>query len=96
MLEKNRQYVNFIGKKSLILRIIAIIMENNMPLHLQEIIYGSSDNKINKQINRWEREGKIKKIAPRIYTGKLDVAPEIIIRRNILPILGQNYKGRCR
>ncbi|CAL1516471.1 Fic family protein [Chitinophaga sp. MM2321] len=68
-------------------------MENNMPLRLQEIIYGSSDDKINKQINRWERDGKIKKIAPRIYTGKLDVAPEVIIRRNILPILGQNYKG---
>ena len=40
-----------------------------------------------------EKEGKIKKIAPKIYTGKIDQPAETIIRRNIFSILGQQYEG---
>jgi len=43
-------------------------MENIFPIKLQEIIFGSSYPKISKKISNLERGGKIRKIAPRIYS----------------------------
>lgn len=63
----------------------------NIPIHLQEIIYSSSDPKISRQIKKLEKDGKLRKIAPRIYTPNFTETPESIIRRNIFPILGQLY-----
>lgn len=68
-------------------------MEKNLPLHLQEIIYGSSDSSISKQISKLETEGRIRRIAPRLYSGNLNDSPEDIIRRNLFSILGQLYPG---
>ncbi|NOU46240.1 MAG: cell filamentation protein Fic [Bacteroidales bacterium] len=68
-------------------------MENILPIHLQEIIFGSSDSSISKQISRMEKEGKIRKLAPRIYSSNLNEPPEEIIRRNIFRILGNLYPG---
>ena len=68
-------------------------MEKNIPLHLQDIIFGSSDPAISGQISRYVREGKLKKIAPRLYTGKLNDSAAEIIRRNLFNILGTLYKG---
>ena len=48
-------------------------MENFIPTHLQEIIYSSSDKKVRKQIALLENTGKIKKIAPRIFTSNFVV-----------------------
>lgn len=66
-------------------------MEKNTPLHLQEIIYGSSNSVVSRRISKWEKEGKVRKIAPRIYTSNLEDPSEDIIRRNIFPILGNLY-----
>jgi Fic family protein len=66
-------------------------MEKNV--HLQEIIYGSPDAVTSRRISKWEDEGIIRKIAPRIYTSNLEDTPEDIIRRNIFPILGNLYPG---
>jgi len=68
-------------------------MENILPIHLQEIILGSSDPKISKQISRLEKAGKIRKIAPRVYSSNLTEPVEIIIRRNLFTILGKLYPG---
>ncbi len=68
-------------------------MEKSLPIHLQEVIFGSSETSVSKQISRLEEEGKIKKIAPRIYTGKIDEDPADIIRKNLFIILGHQYKG---
>lgn len=62
-------------------------------VHLQEIIYGSPDSVISRRISKWENEGKIRKIAPRIYTSNFEDSPENIIRRNLFPILGHLYPG---
>jgi len=62
-------------------------------VHLQEIIYGSPDSVISRRISKWQTEGRIKKIAPRIYTSNFEDSPEEIIRRNIFPILGHLYPG---
>ncbi|MHB1107932.1 MAG: Fic family protein, partial [Lutibacter sp.] len=63
-------------------------MENFVPTHLQEIIYSSSDKKVRKQIAMLESTGKIKKIAPRIFTSNFIDTDEIIIKRNLFSILG--------
>ncbi|MCH7764567.1 MAG: Fic family protein [Candidatus Marinimicrobia bacterium] len=68
-------------------------MENNLPIHLQEIIFGSSDSSISKQISKLKKDGQIKKIAPRLYTSNLEDPPETIVRRNLYSILGNLYPG---
>lgn len=66
-------------------------MEKNPTLRLQEIMFSSSDKAISKQISKLEKVGKIKKIAPRIYTSNFTDEPEEIIRKNIFTILGAQY-----
>jgi len=66
-------------------------MEKNLPIHLQEVIFGSSESSISKKISKLEKEGVIKKIAPRLYTGNLEDAPEVIVQRNLFTILGHLY-----
>jgi hypothetical protein len=68
-------------------------MENKIPIHLQEIIFATSDIALNRQLRKLEEEGKIKKIAPRIHTSNFNESDEIIIRRNIFTILGKLYPG---
>ncbi|ELV7525257.1 Fic family protein [Flavobacterium psychrophilum] len=68
-------------------------MENNIPIHLQEVLFASSDTAISRQLGKLEESGQIKKIAPRIYTSNFNETAEIIIRRNIFTILGKLYPG---
>ena len=68
-------------------------MENNIPIHLQEIIFATSDTALNRQLSKLEKEGQIKKIAPRIYSSNLNESEDIIIKRNIFAILGKLYPG---
>lgn len=68
-------------------------MENIIPLHLQEIIFATSNSTLNRQLSKLVEEGQIKKIAPRIYTSNLNELEEVIIRRNIFTILGRLYPG---
>ncbi|MBP6664615.1 MAG: Fic family protein [Chitinophagales bacterium] len=66
-------------------------MENTLPIHLQEVIFSSSNSDISKQISVLEKTGKIKKIAPRIYTPNFTDTPETIILRNLFTIIGKLY-----
>lgn len=68
-------------------------MEKNIPLHLQPVIFGSSDQALSKQISKLEKDGRIRKIAPRIYTPDFEEQAENIISRNILTIIGTLYPG---
>lgn len=68
-------------------------MENILPIHLQEVIFSSSLSQISKQISKLEKAGKLRKIAPRVYTPNFTESPEIIIRRNLFTILGKLYPG---
>ena len=68
-------------------------MENNLPVHLQEVIYGSSDSAISRKISKLEKNGVIRKIAPRLYSSNLDDSPEEIVIRNLFSILGNLYPG---
>jgi len=53
----------------------------------QEIIFSSSESGISKKITTAIKEGKIRKIAPRIYTTNLRDKAETIIRRHFFDIL---------
>ena len=68
-------------------------MEKSLPLSLQEVIFGSSRLGVSRQITRWEREGKIRKIAPRIYSANLTDPVDTIVRRNLWHILAHQYPG---
>jgi len=68
-------------------------MEKNILLHLPEIVYGSPDSTISRHISKLEKEGTLRKIASRLYTSNLEDSPEDIIRRNIFPILDNQYHG---
>ncbi len=68
-------------------------MENILPIHLQEVIFSSSDPKYSKQISKLEKAGKLRKIAARIYSPNFTDSPDIIFRRNLFAILGKLYPG---
>lgn len=68
-------------------------MDKSIPLHLQEIIFSSSNTTLSRKISGLEKEGRLKKIAPRIYTSNLNEDPADIIRRNIFKIVGHQYPG---
>jgi len=53
----------------------------------QEVIFASSNKSISNQISRAEKEGKIKKIAPRLYTTNLRDSEAHIIKRHFFDIL---------
>ena len=58
-------------------------------IRLQEIIIGARER--SKEINKLEKEGLIKKIAPRLYTSNFEEAPEKTIRRNWYRLLSELY-----
>ena len=66
-------------------------MEKILPIHLQEIYFSSSDKKESKLLAKLLKDGKIRKIASRIYTSNLKDLPENIIKRNLFIILGRLY-----
>jgi hypothetical protein len=59
--------------------------------HLPELVFAGNDPKSRKQIHRWQKEGLIKRIAPRIYTTNFEEKPAEIVSRKILHILGALY-----
>ncbi len=60
---------------------------------LQEVIFGSSDKTVSRGIAELEKAGKIKKIAPRLYTSNLKESALVIIKRNLFIVLGKLYPG---
>ena len=66
-------------------------MEKNA--QIPEVMIASSDKKLSAMITRLKKEGKIRKIAARVYTSNLTDTPEIIVRRNLYKIIGQLYPG---
>ena len=68
-------------------------MENFLPIYLQEVIFGSSDKRISKEISKLEKEGKIRKIAQRLYSSNLTDSIEHIVKRNLWQILSHFYAG---
>lgn len=68
-------------------------MENILPIHLQEVVFSSSDPTLSKQVSKLEKTGKLRKIAARVYSPNFTDNPETIVRRNLFAILGKLYPG---
>jgi len=65
----------------------------DLPIHLQEVIFSSRDSKLSNQISKMEKAGKLRKISARIYSPNFTDSPATIIRRNLFAILGKLYPG---
>lgn len=57
----------------------------------KEIIFSSSDSSVSRKISLAEKAGKLKKIAPRIYTSNMLDSVESIVKRNLIDILAWRY-----
>lgn len=68
-------------------------MDKNIPLHLQEVVFSSSNPEVSRTIGKLEKSGQLKKIAPRVYTPNMEEDPAEIVRRNLFKIDGQLYPG---
>lgn len=59
----------------------------------KEIIFASDDTSISRKISLWEKNGKLRKIAPRIYSSNMIDSPENIIRRNLIEVIAWRLPG---
>lgn len=66
-------------------------MEKNRTIHLQEILFGSSDKTESRRISQLVKKGIIKKIGPSLYTSNLHDTHESIVKRNWFRILAAQY-----
>jgi len=72
------------------------LVEKNPHTGLNEVLAGSSDKKVNRQISTWLKKGLIRKIAPRLYSPNFTDPPGDIIRRNLFEVLSLLYPGALR
>lgn len=56
-----------------------------------EIVFGSADTRISTQISREVRAGRLRRIAPKLYTSNLKDSPASIVGRNLYAILGHSF-----
>ena len=56
-----------------------------------EIVFGSADTRISTRISRDVRAGRLRRIAPKLYTSNLKDSPQGIVQRNLYAILGHHY-----
>jgi hypothetical protein len=68
-------------------------MEKDLPNPLPEIIFSSSDSKLSKQISQLEAQGKLRRLARRVYTSNFDESDKDIVWRNLFWILAKLYPG---
>ncbi|GAC1422478.1 MAG: Fic family protein [Flavisolibacter sp.] len=66
-------------------------MEKNLPIHFQEILFGTADKPQSRRISLLVKQGKAIKIAPGLYTTNLIDTPGSIIKRNWFKILSEQY-----
>lgn len=68
-------------------------MTKDLPLHLQEIVFSSSDYAVSRQISTLVKQGKLRKLIPRVYTPNFTEKPETLVKRNIFSIVGRLFPG---
>lgn len=62
-------------------------------MQLEEVVFSTSDKNMSKEISKLVKAGKLRKIAPRIYSPNFIDNPETIVKRNIFQIIGKLYPG---
>jgi hypothetical protein len=64
-------------------------MEKNMPWPL--LVFGTADPAISRQIRAARQRGELREIASRIYSPDMQTPPEILVRKNWLPIVQHSF-----
>ncbi|MBT3296983.1 MAG: cell filamentation protein Fic [Verrucomicrobia bacterium] len=64
-------------------------MEKNIP----ELLFTSSNDAQGRLCRRLLRDGKVRKLVPRVYTSNLSAPPSSIVQRNLYPILAKLFPG---
>lgn len=67
--------------------------KSQQPAAQEEVVFGSADSRISTAISRDVKAGRLRRIAPKLYTTNLKDPPENIVRRNLYRILGRYYPG---
>lgn len=67
------------------------LVEKNLDASLPEVLFGSSDKRVSAQLATLRKQGRIRKIAPRLYTANLTDTPEAIVKRNLFAIIGNLF-----
>lgn len=57
----------------------------------KEIVFASSDPNLSRKLTKLVSQGKLRKLASRIYTSNMKDSPEYIVRRNFFEILAWRY-----
>ncbi len=83
----------YFGKFSAVLTKLNACVEKNPKVQLNEVLFGSSDKRISAQLSRLQKQGLIRKIAPRIYTPNLKDPAEAILRRQLFWVLERLFPG---
>ena len=65
--------------------------KNTSLRNVMEIVMGSSNKSDSVRITAMQKEGTLRKIAPKVYTTNMDEEREVIIKRNLFYVLGQLY-----
>ena len=60
---------------------------------LPEIVFSTSDSTLSQRISRWVKSGRLRKIAPKLYTSNFTDSDYQIVKRNLYPILGHLFSG---
>lgn len=60
---------------------------------LHEVMFAGTDKKSSEAISNLLKQGRIRRLAPKIYTTNFEASDEDIIKRNIFPILGRLFSG---
>ena len=63
------------------------------PATQEEIVFGSAESRVSTAISRDVKAGRLRRIAPKLYSTNLVDPPESIVRRNLYRILGRYYPG---
>jgi len=64
-------------------------MRENLP----EIVFASSNKAESQRISRWVKSGRLRKLAPRVYTSNSADSDEAIVSRNLYTILSRLFPG---
>jgi len=64
-------------------------MEENLP----ELLFTSSNDAQGRLCRRLLKEGKVRKLVPRVYTSNFSAPPSVIVQRNLYPILAKLFPG---
>ena len=60
---------------------------------LREVVFAGEDKKSSAAISKLLELGKIRRIAPKIYTTNFEAQDADIVKRNLFPIIGRLYPG---